>query len=163
MRFATPRRFGPAEGVSDRPLPGPRPRGDRVSWWRWGSVAVVLAACPVGQNGPPDPPDAPRVEARPEWLRWYGQVAACVGRPGDPARVRWHLVTPTNEGRFFWWANIRVAGLWVEPHRIYLSAALAGDSVLVMHESLHDILQTGHHPDAFTRCGVRYPVLVEIP
>jgi hypothetical protein len=124
---------------------------------------VVLAACPIGQNAPPDPPDVPRVEARADWLRWYGRAAACAGQPSRPGRVRWHLVPAAIDGRFFRWGEQRVAGLWVEAHRIYLSDVLAADSVLVMHEALHDLLQTGRHPDAFTRCGVRYPILVEIP
>ena len=92
-----------------------------------------------------------------------GCTIVCGGLSGRPGRVAWHTVLPLAYERFFWYDGRMTAGLWIRRDAIYLSAALTGDSVLVMHESLHHILQTGHHTNAWDRCGVRYPILVEIP
>ena len=124
-------------------------------------ASLALMGC---YNMEPSPPDwATPTDARPEWVRWYRAAETCSGRTGRPGRVEWHTVLPLVWQRFFWYDGRILAGLWLAPHRLYLSEALAGDSALVMHESLHDILQTGEHGPAFVRCGVRYPILTEIP
>ena len=117
---------------------------------------VGLMAC---SSVEPIPPEwATPADARPEWVRWYARAEACSGRTGQVARVRWHTVLPLVWDRFFWYDDRITAGLWIRPNALYLSDALTSDSVTVMHESLHHILQTGQHPAAFDRCGVRYPV-----
>lgn len=128
-------------------------------------LAVLASLALLGcYSMEPTPPDwATPADARPEWVRWYRAAEACSGRSGRPGRVAWHTVLPLAYERFFWYDGRMTAGLWIRRDAIYLSAALTGDSVLVMHESLHHILQTGHHTNAWDRCGVRYPILVEIP
>ena len=129
-----------------------------------GPAVLALAGLLGCYSMEPTPPDwATPADARPEWLRWYGRAEACSGRTGRPAAVHWATVLPLAMDRFFWYDGRMTAGLWIHKDAIYLSAALTGDSVLVMHESLHHILQTGHHTNAWDRCGVRYPILVEIP
>lgn len=153
MRFATPRRFGRAECVSGgvtRPTPVRRSAG------LLGAFLGILAAC----ANPAEPPTGAPMTAPPASL--WEAMEACSGRSGDPGRVAWYAVPP-DSGAFFRWDGAARAGLWVRPHAIYLAAPYAADPLLIQHEMLHDLLQTGTHPDAFTRCGVRYPVLVEIP
>ena len=129
-----------------------------------GPAVLALAGLLGCYSMEPTPPDwATPADARPEWVRWYRAAEACSGRSGRPGRVAWHTVLPLAYERFFWYDGRMTAGLWIRRDAIYLSAALTGDSVLVMHESLHHILQTGHHTNAWDRCGVRYPILVEIP
>lgn len=129
-----------------------------------GPAVLALAGLLGCYSMEPTPPDwATPADPRPEWVRWYHAAEACSGRTGRPAAVHWATVLPLAMDRFFWYDGRMTAGLWIHKDAIYLSAALTGDSVLVMHESLHHILQTGKHGPAFDWCGVRYPILVEIP
>jgi hypothetical protein len=84
---------------------------------------------------------------------WWAEVAACAGRTGDVARVRWFEVPNTD---FFIYRGVAYDGYWWEYHHtIFLAGNLRLDSFTVRHEMLHDLLNTGDHPSEYfgTRCG----------
>jgi hypothetical protein len=76
---------------------------------------------------------------------FYRAAEKCLGLKGNYARVRWFLTPkPWSDGQH----QGLTYGMWREKspkNKITLNAAEANDSVLIVHESTHDILS--RHPE----------------
>ena len=75
----------------------------------------------------------------------------CSHLSGDLSRVTWFGVPGANFGCP---NGGNCNGLWVRPHTIYIANERRNDSLVVEHEMLHDLLQSGFHPAVFQTCGV---------
>lgn len=82
---------------------------------------------------------------------WWDRMETCAHVSAPLDQVEWyqvpgnHFATPLGP-RWGWWDP---------PHEIYIAATHITDELLVEHEMLHDLLQTGEHPAAFETCGVQ--------
>lgn len=123
------------------------------------AVAALLVAAFLTSAGceyvlaPALPTGAVMLEPRPEYQRWWAEVEACSGHRGDFRRVIW-LWTP--DSPYFRYENDWYDGYWFEfKHEIVLGAAYVGDSSVVTHEMLHDLLNRGDHPAKYfdQACG----------
>ena len=99
-----------------------------------------------------------------EYVRWYKAMEECLGLKGDYAKLRWFVVpAPWKEPDAK--ANETTHGFWHDGY-IVVNAKGWRDSVLVSHETVHDILSYQNltdtisgHPAAFFRaggCATRY-------
>lgn len=103
-----------------------------------------------------------RIEAPPEYARWYAATERCAGLTGDFSKVRWYLTPTPWTGQ----SGGSTYGMWQDGHRITLNKPEAMDSNLVMHEVMHDLLDSNGksdprdaHPEAYfgpTRCVYRF-------
>jgi hypothetical protein len=119
------------------------------------AIALVLTAV-VGCRDPFAPPLGTSELIPPAAYRVaWRQVEECAGLSGAFDRVQWFVVPhasfPCGEGY--------CAGLWHEPHDIFLSEFSAADSIggyfTVRHEILHDLLAgVADHPPVFAACGL---------
>lgn len=113
------------------------------------AVLLITVGC---TDLPAAPAGAVVFEPPPSYAGQWQRMQACSGLGGDLARIHWFRVpriTLPDGGDYL--------GAWFAPHRIYLrdDVVLDSTSVIVPHEMLHDLLQDGHHPPVFERCGVR--------
>lgn len=131
----------------------PRRPGARLLLALLAAVACAEPVVPVPMGEPFTPPAS--------YLGWWQATEACSGRTGRMSRIVWMRV-PADSGGLFVWDGRRVAGLWHEPHTIYISDALLDLEPLVRHEMLHDLLQVAGHPSTpfITPCNVRWPVVI---
>lgn len=106
-------------------------------------VLVLLAACVS--------PTAPGMDAPDVYRTWYSEVEACSGLRGDFDALMLRTANAINVG------GVEYSGYWTPPHTITirLEPAWLNDETLVKHEFMHDLLQSGAHPDAYFRgvCG----------
>ena len=82
---------------------------------------------------------------------WWQQTEQCSGITGDMNRIQWFVVPS-----YFQSPKGETGGYWEPAHTIYLAGMFTDDSIMVRHEMLHDLLQTGDHPAAFDTCGLRH-------
>ena len=108
-------------------------------------VGLLLVGCatdPFGLVGEVErftPPAAYRV--------WYGVMERCTHRTGDFDRIQWWIadsIAGPPDLKF-------IGGAWRAPHTIWLRRwagyAADDDSVrTILHEEIHDLLQTAEHP-----------------
>ncbi len=88
------------------------------------SVVPTVAVVYVAEFTPP-----------PSYAVWYADAERCSGLVGNYARVRWYLAAHP------WSSAAGVTyGSWRAPHRITVNGDGEADSVLVVHEAIHDIL-----------------------
>lgn len=111
----------------------------------------------------------------------WATVEACSHQLGDLTRIQWFVVPATATWQYNFpcteSSNGACQGVWIAPHHIYVAAHVLADSLakvtyllhtdgsltvdtvppfrVVKHEMLHDLLQSGDHPAAFTACRVR--------
>lgn len=87
---------------------------------------------------------------------WWGEIEACSRRSGDFQRVDWLLVEAGADGTFPC-GRRECAGAWGRPHAIYIAGSYVGAELLVKHEMIHDLVQSGSHLDsAFYDCRVLF-------
>ena len=99
-------------------------------------VVLLLTGCNFAPDG-----DAP-MTAPPEYREWFSATEACSGRTGNFDRIVWHVV----EGESFDCPSGRCVGRWNDNHHIYIASAYQRNELVVRHEMLHALLQTGAHP-----------------
>lgn len=107
------------------------------------ALLLLLPACSgCHHEAWPDKPIAPREFSPPANYRdWYGEAEKCVGMKGDYDKVHW-FVNPTP------WGHTTFAQFYVyrdslgfpRQEEITISVGLWLDSMIVIHESIHDIL-----------------------
>ncbi|MEZ4424686.1 MAG: hypothetical protein R3E98_14850 [Gemmatimonadota bacterium] len=94
--------------------------------------------------------EQPMREIPEEYLRWFGEVAECMGRERDatPERfrvIRWYEgveIRNPSEGKY-------ALGLWVEPHKITVRTDVADLDYVIKHELVHELLRDGSHEQRF--------------
>lgn len=90
----------------------------------------------------------------PVYRELWDRVETCSGLSGKMSRVQWFVVP----GYEIECNGLSCSGLWVSPHKIYLSESIVHDSLrdysTVRHEILHDLLQRPGHPAQFEKCGL---------
>ncbi len=106
---------------------------------------------PIDGAEPFDPP-------APYDVLWT-EVEGCSGLTGTMARVDWYIVPGTTTFDCEYGA---CRGLWIAPHKIYLSDVAAhdffgDDFFTVRHEILHDLVGHAGHPPVFEQCGLLRP------
>lgn len=99
---------------------------------------------------PFEPPGARHRAAPPVYVSWWQDMEACAQRSAPLDRVEWYAVP----GDHFGTSQGPRWGWWEPPHTIYIAEAHWWDEQLVEHEMLHDLLQSGSHPNVFQTCGV---------
>lgn len=89
----------------------------------------------------------------------WTEVEDCSALTGTMSRVSWFLVPGTTTFDCEYGA---CRGLWVAPHKIYLSDVAAhnffrDNFFTVKHEILHDLVGEPGHPPVFEQCGLLRP------
>jgi hypothetical protein len=88
------------------------------------------------------------------YLIWWREIEQCSGVSGGYSAVHWYVVADVPY--FTVGSDMRVRGRW-EPvgNSITIAGWLTSDSLVVRHEELHAVLQTGDHPTEYfdTKCG----------
>jgi hypothetical protein len=87
------------------------------------------------------------------YAEWWAQIEECSGRTAPFTRVNWFVVPDVD---YFVYQGREVIATWLEyRHQIIVSGAYIDDGMVVRHEMLHDLLNTGKHPQEYfgTRCG----------
>lgn len=117
----------------------------------WVVATFVLLAC----GDLFAPPTESRMFTIPDIYRWawWPMTTECSAIPGDLTRIHWRAVPA---GRLLFDGH-PVAGVWEPPHTIWLDERFLNTEVIVRHEMLHDLIQTGKHPPVFARCGLALP------
>lgn len=103
---------------------------------------------------PPLPYGAVAVSPPAVYETWWHQVEACAQVTGDFHSVHWYTVPASTV--FTYDGDSQIEGLWLpRDNKIFIAGLLSNDSLLVRHEELHALLQSGQHPPLFfeTRCG----------
>ena len=114
------------------------------------TLLLLLIACsdPVS---PLKPHGAVRFTPPTDYTRYWQQMQDCSHLSGDMSRIAWFDVPGAS---FNCPTYGSCDGLWVRPHTIYIADQRRNDSLVVEHEMLHDLLQSGFHRAAFQTCGV---------
>lgn len=99
-------------------------------------LLLALAACSFDPTGPLFEPPA-------IYRQWYHDAELCSGLTGDFDAVHWQHVYDLREGGQMY------AGYWYPRHKITIRDDYMLDSTLVMHESMHDLIQSGDHPSHY--------------
>lgn len=87
--------------------------------------------------------------------RWYKWAEACTGLKGNYKKVRWYVTpAPWNDGQH---GGLLTYGMWQRGNRITLNLPEVNDSVLVIHEVLHDL--ASYHRDQFPDSIAHPPTL----
>ena len=81
-----------------------------------------------------------------DYLRWWGEVEHCSGLSGDFGRISWYAVPDVMT---FPYRGADNFGYWWATHDIAIAGGSVLDSMVVRHEMLHDILNTGTHPEEY--------------
>ena len=132
-----------------KPNPNHEKRAVRLGRVAW--VLVLLTGCAdfVG-------PDVSVAFVPPSvYEQWHSEAQACSGLTGDFVRITWRMV---RGGR--WYSDVagrEIGGQWVGPNTIYIAEDLVLDRTVVVHEMLHELIQTpghGHPQPPFGRCEV---------
>lgn len=131
-------------------------RGGRLAACLLCLRCLLLASCSEGV--PLDVVGAPFAPFEPPTLyqTWWDELETCSRRSGDFQRVEWHLVE-AGPDRTFPCGPRECAGAWESPHAIYIAGGYMGAELLVKHEMIHDLVQSGSHLDrAFFDCRVLF-------
>ena len=142
-----------------------------------GGLAFSLASCDFSKVFDPSWVTATEISPLPEFPQWWNEISSCSRSSGNFNRVRWFHV----HGYFPCIIKEQLKnceGVWQRPHDIYLSdnvfrlydlgpeveAARYEVKLVVKHEMLHDLLDTGKHTDIFKVCKVDIPLngLIEL-
>ena len=120
------------------------------------AIAFACAGCREFTTTPlpPDLPDgAQAIDAPADYGVWWSATEQCAGRTAAMSRVQWFTMPGRTsfmygDGQYdgYWWNDV---------HWILLAGDKVQNGMIVRHEMLHDLLQTGEHPAAFETCGVR--------
>ena len=80
----------------------------------------------------------------------WKEMEQCSGLRGDYHKLEWFR---TEDGAL----GDKVVGRWYSPHSIILTdfAVSYDATVIIQHEMLHDLRQSGGHPAVFDTCHVR--------
>ncbi len=113
------------------------------------AAPLLLGACLAHPFEPADArPFTPPVAL---YAVWWDRMETCAHVSAPLDEIEWYQVPgnqfATPQGPRWGW--------WDPPHEIYIAVTHITDELLVEHEMLHDLLQTGDHPAAFETCGVQ--------
>ncbi len=105
----------------------------------------------------PGEPHATSLHAPAVYAVWYHAAERCIGLPGNVRAVHWYVVPapwgPAGAGKTH--AEWQVAS---GQHRITVNAEESTDSVLVMHEAIHDILWINGWRWPDTTSAAKHPI-----
>ena len=100
----------------------------------------------VGCTGPWEVEEETLLDPPASYQAWFAQVASCMGQGSSRAaadyhRIEWYSAMDIrNQGD-----GVKAWGLWTEPHKITIRRDQIGNPEVVMHEIIHDLLQSGSH------------------
>jgi hypothetical protein len=126
-------------------------------------AAALVAAATTGCETPYRPKDGVQYDPPPVYRQWWSSVEQCSGLRGDFSRVLWYEV-PSAPGMWGFACPNEPPGLyctgeWHSPHTIMVAGpnqiypgGHRYDSLMVKHEMLHDLTQSGDHGPLFARC-----------
>jgi len=112
---------------------------------RSGKIFILITVL-VGCAGPWEVENETLMDPPPAYEAWFTRVASCMRRGStrlvaDYDKIRWYsAVDIRNQGD-----GVRAWGLWTEPHKITIRGDQLGNPDVVMHEIIHDLLQSGSH------------------
>lgn len=113
-------------------------------------VLVVMSGCLDPLLGLPPVPEAQALVPAAEYQQWYREMEQCSGRRGEYDRIVWYTVPDGKLGE-------QIMARWDAPHTIQLTEFVVRVTLArtIKHEMLHDLLQSGEHPQVFDTCEVR--------
>ena len=105
------------------------------------ALVVVLAV--AGCSNALAPQDRVRLDPPAEYRSWWDTTRECVGQPAaDFGRIRWWMAYDGLK-------ELKMKGLWVRRHDIYVRSDALATEIVVRHEMVHDLLQLGDHESGF--------------
>lgn len=120
-------------------------------------ILLLLMGCKTITDIPA--PAAIRFNPPVEWKQLWLNVEECSGKLGTFDKVAWFVA----QEKMYDEDGKELVGSWYYHHNIYLDSlvVITNSSFadwykekIVMHEMLHDILQTDQHPAEFQTCGL---------
>jgi len=115
---------------------------------------LAVPACTDRLVEPPFPYGTTAISPPVIYETWWHQVEECAQVTSDYRSVHWYTVAGSTV--FTYNGDSELEGYWLRNgNKILIAGLLSNDSLLVRHEELHALLQTGQHPPLFfeTRCG----------
>lgn len=104
-------------------------------------LLTVVACSAISGVVAPEPYEPPMI-----YQRWWDEVQECTQLTGNLSAITWFVADEVGSDKNGLWA-----GLWVEPHHIYIQRGYQTYWLVIKHEMIHDLRQKGNHDSPMFR------------